>query len=98
MYPRNPRTNRCLLQADDFQGFTAQQPWMNQNRINNEVLADTDVLAWGGIWPIGTRRNRSARSTTGVRRNGSDCPPFCHFSKVFKKLMGTSCVFEMARG
>lgn len=80
------------MQADDFQVRTAtlDEP---EHGLTNEVLADTDVLVWWGHMAhdevqdeIVQRVQQRVLEGMGliVLHSG-------HFSKVFKKLMGTSC-------
>ena len=93
MYPEGIHGQiAAFLQADDFQVRTAtlDEP---EHGLTNEVLADTDVLVWWGHMAhdevqdeIVQRVQQRVLEGMGliVLHSG-------HFSKVFKKLMGTSC-------
>ena len=93
MYPEGIHGQiAAFLQADDFQVRTAtlDEP---EHGLTNELLADNDVLGWWGHMAhdevqdeIVQRVQQRVLEGMGliVLHSG-------HFSKVFKKLMGTSC-------
>lgn len=80
------------IQSDDFEIRTATMD-QHENGLTEEVLKNTDVLIWWGhkghdqvVDEIVTRVHEKVLKGMGliVLHSG-------HFSKIFKKLMGTSC-------
>lgn len=64
-----------------------------EHGLTDEVLANTDVLIWWGHMAHGEVRDEivdrvQARVLNGM---GLICLHSAHFSKVFKRLMGTTC-------
>lgn len=83
---------KTVLECDDIEVRTATLD-MEEHGLTEEVLADTDVLLWWGHMgharvddEIVDRVHKAVLGGMGliVLHSG-------HFSKIFKKLMGTTC-------
>ena len=83
---------KTVLECDDIEVRTATLD-MDEHGLTEEVLADTDVLLWWGHMgharvddEIVDRVHKAVLGGMGliVLHSG-------HFSKIFKKLMGTTC-------
>lgn len=94
IYPDGMHTTiaRALNSAGDIEACTAtlDQP---EHGLTDEVLASTDVLTWWGHCAHGKVQDAvvakvQARVLEGM---GLICLHSAHFSKIFIRLMGTTC-------
>ncbi len=74
----------------DVQAATLQQP---QNGLTKSVLEKTDVLVWWGHAAHGKVRDAVVDQVVKRIWQGMGFVPLhsSHYSKIFKRLMGTSC-------
>jgi len=84
-----------IAQALDDQGLTVRTATLDepQHGLNDEVLANTDVLIW---WGHTAHNEVSDEIVTKVQQRvlagmGLIVLHSGHFSKIFKRLMGTDC-------
>ncbi|NLO74472.1 MAG: trehalose utilization protein ThuA [candidate division WS1 bacterium] len=83
---------QALRQHDDLSVRTA---WLDQpeNGLTAEVLSDTDVLLWWGHMAHQEVADEVVDRVHQAVLNGMGLIPLhsAHYSKIFRRLMGTSC-------
>ncbi len=97
LYPRGMHEAlREALECDEFEITTAYLEQDEEHGLSKELLDNTDVLLWWGHTAHDRVRDDVAARVVSRVLNGMGFIPLhsAHYSKPFRKLMGTPCTLR----